>query len=69
MESETQFKVVGYDEKDPFGLCFIVKSPMGQTVKVADTFAEMFPLWVGRVLITADNEKWALTAAEVTTGF
>ncbi|MEM2093537.1 MAG: formylmethanofuran--tetrahydromethanopterin N-formyltransferase [Candidatus Bathyarchaeia archaeon] len=38
-------------------------------VKVADTFAEMFPLMVGRVLITADNEKWALTAAEVTTGF
>ncbi|MGB9959673.1 MAG: formylmethanofuran--tetrahydromethanopterin N-formyltransferase [Candidatus Bathyarchaeales archaeon] len=42
---------------------------MGYTVKVADTFAEMFPLWVARVLITADNEKWALTAAEVTTGF
>ncbi|MEM2815978.1 MAG: formylmethanofuran--tetrahydromethanopterin N-formyltransferase [Candidatus Bathyarchaeia archaeon] len=38
-------------------------------VKVADTFAEMFPLMVGRVLITADNEKWALTAAEVTAGF
>jgi|YelNatPaOPRAMG01_1025707.scaffolds.fasta_scaffold37641_2 formylmethanofuran--tetrahydromethanopterin N-formyltransferase len=69
MESETQVKVVGYDEKDKFGPCFIVKSPMGHTVKVADTFAEMFPLWVGRVLITADNEKWALTAAEVTTGF
>ncbi|MCS7114777.1 MAG: formylmethanofuran--tetrahydromethanopterin N-formyltransferase [Nitrososphaerota archaeon] len=44
-------------------------SPSGQTVKIADTFAEMFPLWVGRVLITADNEKWALKAAEVTTGF
>ncbi|MBC7130408.1 formylmethanofuran--tetrahydromethanopterin N-formyltransferase [Candidatus Bathyarchaeota archaeon] len=29
----------------------------------------MFPLWVGRVLITADNEKWALTAAKVATGF
>ncbi|MEM2912333.1 MAG: formylmethanofuran--tetrahydromethanopterin N-formyltransferase [Candidatus Bathyarchaeia archaeon] len=42
---------------------------MGHTVKVADTFAEMFPLWVGRVLITADSEKWALTAAEVATGF
>jgi formylmethanofuran--tetrahydromethanopterin N-formyltransferase len=69
MESETQFKVVGYDEKDKFGPCFLVKSQMGHAVKVADTFAEMFPLWVGRVLITADNEKWALTAAEVTTGF
>ncbi len=69
MESEKEFKVVSYDEKDPFGPCFTVKSPMGYTVKVADTFAEMFPLWVARVLITADNEKWALTAAEVTTGF
>jgi formylmethanofuran--tetrahydromethanopterin N-formyltransferase len=28
----------------------------------------MFPLWAGRVLITADTEKWALTAAEVATG-
>ena len=38
-------------------------------VKIDDTFAEMFPMWVGRVLITADNEKWALTAANVATGF
>ncbi len=29
----------------------------------------MFPLWAGRILITADNEKWAKTAAEVATGF
>jgi formylmethanofuran--tetrahydromethanopterin N-formyltransferase len=29
----------------------------------------MFPLWAGRILITADNEKWALTAASVATGF
>ncbi|MEM3056262.1 MAG: formylmethanofuran--tetrahydromethanopterin N-formyltransferase, partial [Candidatus Bathyarchaeia archaeon] len=28
-------------------------------VEVEDTFAEMFPMWVGRVLITADSEKWA----------
>jgi len=26
-------------------------------------------MWVGRVLITADNEKWALTAARDATGF
>ncbi|MGQ9550986.1 MAG: formylmethanofuran--tetrahydromethanopterin N-formyltransferase, partial [Candidatus Bathycorpusculaceae bacterium] len=32
-------------------------------------FAEMFPLWVGRALITAENENWALTAATVATGF
>ena len=38
-------------------------------VKIDDTFAEMFPMWVGRVLITAENEKWALTAANVATGF
>ena len=38
-------------------------------VKIDDTFAEMFPMWVGRVLITADSEKWALTAANVATGF
>ncbi|MCD6241500.1 formylmethanofuran--tetrahydromethanopterin N-formyltransferase, partial [Candidatus Bathyarchaeota archaeon] len=38
-------------------------------VKIDDTFAEMFPMWVGRILITADSEKWALTAANVATGF
>jgi formylmethanofuran--tetrahydromethanopterin N-formyltransferase len=40
----------------------------GNVCAVADTFAEMFSMWVGRVLITADTEKWALTAAEVATG-
>ena len=49
--------------------CSYVKSPNGNVVKVQDTFAEMFPLWVGRVLITAQNEKWALIAASLTTGF
>jgi formylmethanofuran--tetrahydromethanopterin N-formyltransferase len=29
----------------------------------------MFPLWAGRVLITAQNEKWAQIAANITTGF
>ncbi len=38
-------------------------------VEVENTFAEMFPMWVGRILITAENEKWALTAAQVATGF
>ena len=38
-------------------------------VEIEDTFAEMFRMWVGRVLITAENEKWASTAAEVATGF
>ena len=38
-------------------------------MEVEDTFAEMFPMWAGRVLITAENEKWALTAARNATGF
>ncbi|MDD3792503.1 MAG: hypothetical protein PHY74_05180, partial [Candidatus Bathyarchaeota archaeon] len=48
---------------------FLVKSPSGEIVKVHDTFAEMFPLWASRILITAQNEKWAQIAADVTTGF
>ncbi|HUW47807.1 MAG TPA: formylmethanofuran--tetrahydromethanopterin N-formyltransferase [Patescibacteria group bacterium] len=47
---------------------FTVSTSSGNTVKIADTFAEMFPMWVGRVLITADTEKWALTAANTATG-
>ncbi|MFQ6087204.1 MAG: formylmethanofuran--tetrahydromethanopterin N-formyltransferase [Candidatus Bathyarchaeia archaeon] len=38
-------------------------------VEIEDTFAEMFSMWAGRVLITADTEKWALTAAQTATGF
>jgi formylmethanofuran--tetrahydromethanopterin N-formyltransferase len=59
-------EIQGYDDS---GKMFLIKSPCGDIVKVQDTFAEMFPLWVGRVLITALNEKWAMTAANVTTGF
>jgi formylmethanofuran--tetrahydromethanopterin N-formyltransferase len=40
----------------------------GNVCEIVDTFAEMFPMWAGRVLITADSEKWALTAATVATG-
>jgi len=39
------------------------------SVEIQDTFAEMFSMWAGRVLITAVNEKWAQTAAGVATGF
>jgi len=67
-ESESKLEVVGYDDKDPLGPAFIVKSPMGHILKISDTFAEMFPLWAGRVLITADSERWALTAAATATG-
>ena len=38
-------------------------------VEVEDTFAEAFPMYATRLLITAFNEKWALTAARVATGF
>ncbi|MEM2691140.1 MAG: formylmethanofuran--tetrahydromethanopterin N-formyltransferase, partial [Candidatus Bathyarchaeia archaeon] len=69
MQSEAKLEIAGYDEKDKFGSCLIIKSQRGHTVKVSDTFAEMFPMWTGRVLITADSEKWALIAAEVATGF
>jgi formylmethanofuran--tetrahydromethanopterin N-formyltransferase len=49
---------------------FLVKdSESGKTTRIADTFAEMFSMWAGRTLITADSEKWALTAAQTATGF
>jgi formylmethanofuran--tetrahydromethanopterin N-formyltransferase len=38
-------------------------------VEIEDTFAEMFPMWVSRILITANNEEWALTSARAATGF
>jgi len=67
MSSSNKLEVVSYDETSK---TFTVKSSAtGNVCKIADTFAEMFPLWAGRILITAENEKWALTAANVTTGF
>jgi formylmethanofuran--tetrahydromethanopterin N-formyltransferase len=48
---------------------FTYRAENGNVCEIVDTFAEMFPLWAGRILITADSEKWALTAAEVATGF
>ena len=38
-------------------------------VEIEDTYAELFNMWVGRVLITAENEKWSRIAAEVATGY
>jgi len=37
-------------------------------VEIEDTYAEIFSMWMGRILITAENEKWALTAARAATG-
>jgi formylmethanofuran--tetrahydromethanopterin N-formyltransferase len=47
---------------------FTYRAENGNVCEIVDTFAEMFPIWAGRILITADSEKWALTAAEVATG-
>jgi formylmethanofuran--tetrahydromethanopterin N-formyltransferase len=38
-------------------------------VKILDTFAEAFPVWVSRIIITADTPSWAERAAAVATGF
>ncbi len=38
-------------------------------VEIEDTFAEAFKMRAARVIITAVNERWALTAAQVATGF
>jgi len=62
---DSKLKITSFDEKDQI---FTVSTSSGNTVRIADTFAEMFPMWVGRVLITADTEKWALTAANTATG-
>jgi len=64
---DSKLEVLKYDDKNKV---FTVKSPKtGNVCELDDTFAEMFPLWVGRILITAENKKWALTAANVATGF
>ncbi len=65
--SEKKLEILSYNSKTQ---AFTVKSPQtGHICTIVDTFAEMFPLWAGRILITAENEKWALTAANVATGF
>lgn len=38
-------------------------------VRIRETFAEAFSAYFARILITALNEKWALIAAQTTTGF
>jgi formylmethanofuran--tetrahydromethanopterin N-formyltransferase len=38
-------------------------------VEIEDTFAEAFSMKVAKVIITAVNQKWALTAAQTATGF
>jgi len=38
-------------------------------VKIDDTFAELFPMWVSRVLVTAQDERWCLISGRAATGF
>jgi formylmethanofuran--tetrahydromethanopterin N-formyltransferase len=38
-------------------------------VEIEDTFAEAFKMWGARLIITAINPQWAMTAARVSTGF
>ncbi len=38
-------------------------------VEIDDISAEIFFMWAGRILITAENKKWALVAAKAATGF
>ncbi|MFA4876330.1 MAG: formylmethanofuran--tetrahydromethanopterin N-formyltransferase [Methanoregula sp.] len=37
--------------------------------EILDTYAEAFPVWISRVIITADTVEWAYTAAATATGF
>jgi len=38
-------------------------------VPIEDTYAEAFPTWISRIIITAVTEEWALKAATEATGF
>jgi len=64
-ESVNELKVVERGE----GWFKVKHHSTGNICTIMDTFAEMFPMWTGRVLITAESEKWALTAAKDATGF
>jgi len=41
--TEKKLEIIDYDDKDKV---FNVKSPAGNVLKIQDTFAEMFPLWL-----------------------
>jgi len=40
-----------------------------EEVEIEDTFAEAFPMVAARILITAENERWAMNSARAATGF
>ncbi len=60
-------QVLSYDDKKK---AFKIRAKEnGNICTIDDTFAEMFGMWAGRILITAENEKWAKIAAQTATGF
>jgi formylmethanofuran--tetrahydromethanopterin N-formyltransferase len=66
-ENENELELIK-DDKDANE--FVVKHRQtGNICTIEDTFAEMFPMWVGRVLITAATKRWAMTSASAATGF
>ena len=40
-----------------------------ENVPIDDTFAEAFPMTAARLIVTAETPNWAMTAAQVATGF
>jgi formylmethanofuran--tetrahydromethanopterin N-formyltransferase len=71
MESKSTEKESGLEviRKDDNGDFIVKDKETGNICTIEDTFAEMFPMWAGRILITAANEKWARIAAQTATGF
>ena len=38
-------------------------------VEIENTFAEAFEMWASRLIVTAADDRWAMTAAQAATGF
>jgi len=74
-QNETKSKFSGNEskleviKKEDNGDIIVKHKESGNICTVEDTFAEMFPMWAGRILITAANEKWATIAANTASGF
>lgn len=66
-EGGKSFEVLSYDQKK--NLFKVQHCESGYVCTIVDTFAEMFSMWAGRVLVTAENSKWADIAARTATGF
>jgi len=65
--SGNNIEVLGYDEKEK--LFKVRDRETGNICAIVDTYAEMFGMWVGRILITAESLGWANVAARTSTGF